>query len=456
MGVYRSLFPAMDTAVFGHRLIMHSIAGKRVYMVSLGCAKNRVDSEKTLYILARNGCTVTNTAENADVILINSCGFTNDARRETVETVLELSRLKEKNPGLKIAVIGCMVEILKEEMAAEMPEIDLLLPLSDASMSEVYSSDNEKRLVQPGAVSAYLKIAEGCANSCSFCSIPLIRGPLKSRPMDEILKEARALKDKGVKEICLVAQDTTRYGADLGIKDGLVKLLANIVKSGPEWIRVMYAYPALVTDDLLKIIAAEPSICPYFDVPFQHINDTILKSMGRRETGDSIKRLVDKIREKVPGAAIRSSFITGFPGEGQKEFKELEKFLDDYMLDHVGIFTFSPEVKTPSYALGDPVPDDEKNERKAILMETQRDVSRELNGQKVGKKFDALVEKYNESESLLTGRLQTQGPEVDGEVILDECEAGPGEIIIIEVTQAMEYDVIGKPASLAAMKSPGI
>ncbi len=430
---------------------MHSIAGKRVYMVSLGCAKNRVDSEKTLYILARNGCAVTDSAENADVILVNSCGFTNDARRETVETILELSRLKEANPDLKIAVMGCMVEILKEEMANEMPEIDLLLPLSDASMSEVYSTDNEKRLVQPDAVSAYLKIAEGCGNSCSFCSIPLIRGPLKSRPIDEIVKEALALKDKGVKEICLVAQDTTRYGADIGIKNGLVKLLAHIVKAGPEWIRVMYAYPTLVTDDLLNIMAVEPSICRYFDIPFQHINGPILKSMGRQETGDSIKRLVDKIREKLPGAAIRSSFITGFPGEGQKEFRELEKFLNDYMLDHVGIFTFSPEVKTPSYALGDPISDDEKNERKARLMEIQRDVSRKLNEQKVGKRFDALVEKYSESESLLTGRLRTQGPEVDGEVILDECEARPGEIILIEVTQAMEYDLIGRPCTLRVL-----
>ncbi len=418
----------------------------RVYMVSLGCAKNRVDSEKILSILERQGCRATDDPGGADLILINSCGFIGDARAETIDTVLEMAEHKKQSGKMKLAVMGCMVERFREEMEKEMPEIDDFLSLSDGAMSPVYDAANSSRALQPGLPYAYLKIAEGCGSSCGFCSIPLIRGGLKSRPMDDIEREAGALMESGIKEICLVAQDTTRYGADIGIKRGIEKLLQRLAKLGPAWLRMMYAYPTLVTDDLIRIIASTDCVAPYLDIPFQHIDDGLLKAMNRHETERGIMRLIEKIRGRMPDGAIRSSFIVGFPGETEKSFAKLEKFIENAELDHVGVFAYSREEGTAAAELPDDVPENIKQERKAAIMELQRSVSEKRNRQRVGGLFPAMVERFDEKNSLLTGRLITQAPEIDGELIFDECRAAPGDIINVRITSAMEYDLTGKPA----------
>lgn len=418
----------------------------RVHTVSLGCAKNRVDSEKCLSILLRQGCEAADSPGDADLILINSCGFIGDARRETIETALELAEYKKQNGKLKLAVMGCMVERFKKEMEKEMPEIDYLFSLSEGSMAELYDSANTRRALETRLPFAYLKIAEGCGSSCSFCSIPLIRGGLKSRPMDEIEREARSLMEFGIREICLVAQDTTRYGADLGIKNGIVKLLQRLAALGPAWLRLMYGYPTLVTDDLIRLISSTDSITPYLDIPFQHVDSGLLKAMGRQESESGIMRLIEKIRKAMPDGAIRSSFIVGFPGETDEIFGKLEKFIQNAELDHVGVFTYSREEGTKAAELPDDVPDKIKEERKTRIMELQSPVSEKRNRRKVGKKFQALVERFDAENSLLTGRLTTQAPEVDGELILDECDASPGDIITVRITEAFEYDLVGKPA----------
>jgi len=423
---------------------MEKLKNLRIYMVSLGCAKNRVDSEKTLAKLVSQGCTVISDPSEAECVLINSCGFLGEAREETVDTILEFGEYKKKNPSLKIAVMGCMVELFKGEMQAELPEIDYMVGLSDGEVSEIYESSNTGRLLEPGAVTAYLKIAEGCGNSCSFCSIPMIRGPLKSRPIDDIIVEANQLVENGIKEICIVSQDSTRYGLDLGIKGGLVKLLKKVIEVNPEWIRLHYLYPTLITDELIELVASEPKICSYMDVPFQHIDSGVLKKMGRQENEDDIKRLIDRMRHAMPDAGIRTAFITGFPGEGEKEFQKLERFLSDYALDHVGIFTYSPEKGTKGFDMEESCSQEEKEDRKARLMEIQSGVSAKKNLAMVGTVMPVLVEKFNAEESLLVGRLETQAPEVDGEVILDECEAEPGEIISVKIIESMEYDLVGR------------
>lgn len=425
---------------------MKNFRNLRVHTLSLGCAKNRVDSEKTLSILQKQGCVATGDPAKADLILINSCGFIGDARRETIDTVLEMAEYKNQNHKLKLAVMGCMVERFREEMEKEMPEIDVFLSLSDSAMSAVYDAANASRALQPGLPYAYLKIAEGCGSSCSFCSIPLIRGGLKSRPMEEIEREASALIKSGVKEICLVAQDTTRYGADLGIKNGIEKLLQRLASLGVSWLRMMYAYPTLVTDDLIRIIASTDCIAPYLDIPFQHIDDAMLKAMNRQETEGGIMRLIEKIRNQMPEGAIRSSFIVGFPGETDNSFAKLEKFIENAELDHVGVFAYSREEGTAAAQLPDDVEAKVKEERKARIMELQRSVSEKRNLARVGKLFPALVERFDEENCLLTGRLITQAPEIDGGLIFDECGAAPGDIIDVRITSAMEYDLIGKEA----------
>lgn len=425
---------------------MKNIRNMRVHMVSLGCAKNRVDSEKTLALLIGQGCVITDKPEEADCLLINSCGFIRDAKEETIDTILELAEYKKRKPGARLAVMGCMVERYKDELSSELPEIDYLLALSDEGAKEIYRPDNTRRATQPGVVSAYLKIAEGCGNTCSFCSIPAIRGPLKSRPPESVVAEARELIALGVKEIVLVAQDTTRYGLDLKMKNGLEKLIDMLAALDPAWLRVMYLYPTLITDGIIARIAAGPPVAPYLDVPFQHFDDAILKRMGRNETGGDILSLLDKARAAMPNGAFRTSFITGFPGETDAQFENLLRFVRHAQLDHVGVFTYSAEEGTAATRFADDVPEPVKRERKEILMAAQKEISMKKNREKVGKTLQALVERYDTENGLLTGRLATQAPEVDGELILEKCDAAPGDLIDVKITKALEYDLVGRPA----------
>ena len=425
---------------------MKNLRNMRLHMVSLGCAKNRVDSEKVLAILQRQGCTITDNPEEADCLLVNSCGFIDAAKRETIDTVLSLAEIKKTRPGAKLAVMGCMVERYKAELQSELPEIDYLLAISDDSAKEVYRPENISRVTQPGVVSAYLKIAEGCGNACTFCSIPSIRGPLKSRPPEAIIAEAKELLAIGIRELVLVAQDTTRYGADLRKKNGLVDLMKELKKLQPGWLRVMYLYPTLITGAMIDIIASGPPFTPYIDVPFQHYDDAVLKRMGRQETAKDIQSLMERIRAKMPHGAVRTSFIVGFPGETDRQFKSLLKFVKEARFDHVGVFTYSGEEGTAAAGLPDDVPAEVKEERRAQLMKAQNAISMKKNKEKLGKTFDALVERFDRENGLLIGRLATQAPEVDGELILDDCEAAPGSIIRVTITGAMDYDLIAHPA----------
>lgn len=422
---------------------MKRIRNMKVNLVSLGCAKNRVDSEKTLAILASQGCVITDDPNLADCLLVNTCGFINDARTESINTILELAEIKKRNPSVRLAVMGCMVERFGGELSQELPEVDYLFDFSNETAGLAHKAETTARILETGAVSAYLKIAEGCGNSCSFCSIPLIRGPLKSRPVESIVAEARQLVSSGVKEIVLVAQDTSRYGADLRMKNGLVSLLREVVKTDARWVRVMYLYPTLITDEILNCIAEEEKVCDYIDVPLQHINDDVLKKMGRNENKRDIIRLVERIRKRMPQGAIRSSFIVGTPGEMEKQFRELEQFIISAELDHAGVFTYSPEEGTKSAEMSDDIPEEVKHERKERLMLLQQEISLKRNKAKVGKAFDVLVERFDVENNLLPGRLMTQAPEVDGDVILDACSARPGEIITVKISGAIEYDLIG-------------
>ncbi|MGK7345953.1 MAG: 30S ribosomal protein S12 methylthiotransferase RimO [Candidatus Nitrospinota bacterium M3_3B_026] len=434
---------------------------KKVYLESLGCPKNLVDSELALGALRRAGAEPVADETCADALIVNTCGFIDAAKEESIDAILRLARIKENRPGVKLAVMGCLSEKYRDELLREIPEIDEIFGTADlrpvveriaprppADMPDPLSGPRE--LSTPSSY-AYLKIAEGCSNSCSFCVIPSIRGPYWSRTPDELLAEAEDLARRGVRELILVAQDTTLYGADLRMKDGLAGLLGKLSGvEGIRWIRVLYMYPSLASGALLDVIAGEEKIVPYFDLPLQHVADNVLKRMSRPDTGASIRRLVERIREKAPGAAIRASFIVGFPGETGRDFAELLGFVEEARLDHAGCFIYSPEEGTPAAALSGAIGGKTAGERLDALMGAQRKISANILGEKVGRVEEVMVDGAREDGLLLTGRLETQAPEIDGHVILDSADAAPGDIIPVRITGAMDYDLIGSAASVEA------
>ncbi|MDH5510023.1 MAG: 30S ribosomal protein S12 methylthiotransferase RimO [Nitrospinota bacterium] len=426
-----------------------------VYMTTLGCPKNRVDSEKTLWTLVRAGARITLNEEEADLLLVNTCGFVTDAKEESIERVLELAEVKKRRPQAKLAVMGCLSERYREELGERIPEIDHLYGVHEldklarelaggheAGMFLDPETLTERTLTTPAGW-AYLKVAEGCSNTCSFCAIPMIRGPYRSRAAADVLEEAARLAARGVVELNLVAQDTTLYGADLKQKNGLATLIRDLATiDGIEWIRIMYMYPPLLDDHLLETMASTDKVAPYFDIPLQHASDKVLGLMGRKETGRSIRELVARVRGAIPGAAIRSAFILGFPGETEEDFDRLMEFLEEARLDHVGGFVYSPEEGTSAVKLTGRPPEEVGEERLGRLMETQRDISRELTQGRIGMETDVLVQGLDSEENLVIGRAPWQAPEVDGCVILDSVEAAPGEIIRLKITGATDYDLI--------------
>lgn len=423
----------------------------------MGCPKNRVDSEKTLGALKRAGLRIVTDESQADIIITNTCGFVADAKEESVDTILEMAQIKKDNPNVKLAVMGCLSERYRDELKANIPEIDHLYGtaeletiIADLAPEKAHAAadpDTGSRIITTSRHWAYLKIAEGCSNKCTFCVIPSIRGPYKSVDMEPVVAEAANLAARGVKELVVVAQDTTLYGADLKMKNGLASLLRKLAQiDGIQWIRTMYMYPALINDGLLDVFAGEGKVVPYFDIPLQHASNRILKSMGRPETNSSIRTLLENIRAKVPGAAIRTSFITGFPGERDEDFNELLRLVEDARFDHMGAFTYSPEEGTPAIDMEEAVDPEAAAERLEILMQAQAEISAgTLNG-KVGKVYEILVDDPKPEEPLLTGRLATQAPEIDGCVILDGVEAEPGTFIKTLITQSSEYDLVGVAA----------
>ena len=437
---------------------------KKIGMVSLGCPKNTVDSEIVLGSLTDKGYSVTSNEGDADVIIVNTCGFIDKAKEESIDAILEMAEYKRKGNCQKLVVMGCLSQRYKDELLKEIPEIDYLVGAGDfKSVAEMIESkngikkskvrepvfdfnENTPRILTTPRYTAYVKIAEGCSNRCSFCIIPKIRGPFKSRNVDSIVREAEMLSDKGVKEINLISQDTTMFGTDIGLKNGLSVLLKKLVKiDGIRWIRLLYCYPTFLNDELIEIMKNEEKICKYIDLPLQHSHDDILKAMMRQEREGEIRDLIFRIRDAIPDIAIRTAFIVGFPGETERHFEHLSSFVKEMKFDHLGVFTYSPEEGTKAAEIPNHVLEDVKNKRKDTIMEIQKRLSLEKNKRFIGTTKDVLVEETTGSdEFLISGRMQTQAPEIDGVVYIEKSEVRAGDILPVKITKAMEYDLVGE------------
>jgi ribosomal protein S12 methylthiotransferase len=439
----------------------------RFHLVSLGCAKNTVDSASMADLLRRAGYVPSQSADKADVVIVNTCGFIGPAKDESLTVLRELA--DAKRPGQLLIAAGCLTQRYGAEVIRQVPGIDGLLgtrrwmdvvkvvqslrsgphPEPVYHLPDVPSVAGDERGAPRAAVqgaSAYLKIADGCRRPCAFCAIPLIKGPAVSRPPAAIVTEARRLQDAGVREIILIAQDTTDYGHDLGLKDGLAQLLTELVHAAPQvdWYRVMYAYPGYVTDRLIDVMSGSPRIVPYLDMPLQHAHPAVLRRMRRPANVDWVHRTIEKMRTAMPDLALRSTFIVGYPGETEAEFQTLLDFLSEMRFDRVGAFAFSFEPGTTSEALGDPVPTEVKEERRSRLMALQQTISLQRNQSMVGRSLDVLVEGQGDGISL--GRSYRDAPEIDGMVIVEQ-PLPVGAMIPIRITGALAYDLTGVAAA---------
>lgn len=435
----------------------------KVGMISLGCAKNLVDGEVMLGHLESVGIRVTSDAREADVVVVNTCGFINDAKRESIDSILEVVEAKNAGRVRRLVVSGCMAQAYAEELKKEIPEIDAFIGLDELERIaaavrgelenhlpdqhgavRVYDHANPRLLSTSGY--AYLKVAEGCGNPCSFCHIPRMRGDFRSRALGDLVAEARRIEAAGVREIVLIAQDTTRYGEDLGIDHGLRRLVTALLdETDIPWIRFLYAYPATLDEGLFDLMAEHDRFVSYLDIPLQHANRKVLKAMRRGGDAKSYSGLIERARSTVPDLALRTTFIVGFPGEGDEEHRELLDFIEETRFDHLGVFSYSWQEENPGADLGDPVPEELKIERRAEALEVQQAVSMEMNGALVGQTLPAMVVgPLAEMELLTEGRLRRQAPEIDGRLIINDGTAAPGSIIEAEITEAHPYDVVGK------------
>jgi ribosomal protein S12 methylthiotransferase len=433
------------------------------HIISLGCAKNTVDSESMAQLLQAQGLLYVDQPENADFIIVNTCGFIKPAKDESLDLLKDLAASKSGKQRLIAA--GCLTQRYGEEIARQVEGIDGILgtrrwmdipkvvqnlreqphpePLYHLpEVSQIGNDDGGVLRVAIQGASAYLKIADGCRRPCAFCAIPLIKGSLVSRPMDVILEEAKVLEEAGIRELILIAQDTTDYGHDLGLKNGLAALLDRLVASVPaiDWIRILYTFPGYVTDELIQVMATHPQILPYLDIPLQHAHPETLKRMRRPANMDWVYKTVEKIRRVMPDLALRTTFIVGYPGETDEEFQRLLDFVEEMQFDRVGAFIFSYEPGTPSEPLGDPIPEEVKEQRREELMLLQQQISLKKNQSFVGKSLDVLIEGVGDGISL--GRSYRDAPEIDGMVILEE-EVSVGEMVPVQITGAMVYDLVG-------------
>jgi ribosomal protein S12 methylthiotransferase len=436
-----------------------------VCLVSLGCPKNLVDSEVTLGLLSEAGYSLITDPSEAEILVVNTCSFIQEATKEAIETILQLSHYKRKGRCRLLIVSGCLPQRYGKTLEKELPEVDLFVGTGDfQNLPEILSRKRRRksflskptflydektpRILSTLPHLAYLKIAEGCSNLCTFCTVPKIRGPYRSRQPQSILNEARRLSDQGVRELILIAQDTTAYGMDLRKGTNLETLLKGLIKvEGLRWVRILYSYPKAhyFTKELLEFIAREEKICPYLDLPIQHIDDEILKRMGRRSRGHEIRRLLQKIKSFLPEVSLRSSLIVGFPGERESHFQALLDFVGETQFDHLGVFKYSSEEGTPAARLTGIVSEKVKEERLRILMELQKKISLKKYRGMVGKRKEVLVEGSEPKKGLLIGRLKTQAPEIDGCVFL-KGNAKPGEWVEALITQGLPYDLIGEIA----------
>lgn len=424
----------------------------KVNIITLGCSKNTVDSEYLAGHLAAAGHAVyfDRRRNDCDVVIVNTCGFIGDAKEESITTVLQAVKWKSTRLS-KLIVCGCLVERYRQELHAEIPEVDAWFGTHEWEAIIAYIENNKlvgsdftaQRQLSTPRHYAYLKIAEGCNRSCSYCAIPLIRGAHKSRPIEQLVAEAKQLVEEGVKELIIIAQDTTYYGMDLYHRRALGELLERLAtESGAEWIRLHYTYPTSFPEDAIDVMRRHPNICNYIDIPLQHINTRLLSSMQRGIDREGTLKLLRRFREKLPDVAIRTTLIVGYPGETDSEFEELKAFVAEARFDRMGCFAYSPEEGTPAYSLGDTVPDEEKQRRVGELMALQERISLEKNRERVGKVYRCLIDRRE--GDYLVGRTEYDSPEVDDEVLIKGGRAKAGDFVQVIITQAMENDLIGE------------
>ncbi len=437
----------------------------KIGMVSLGCAKNQTDAETMLGILADNEYEIVNDPAEADVIIVNTCGFIEAAKTESIGAVLEMADYKKTGKCRALIVTGCLAERYHSEMLSEMPEVDAVLGTGDYDgIAEAVKSalgggkpviaghidrtpdDHLPRILTTPPYTAYLKIADGCDNRCTYCAIPMIRGRFRSRTIESVVSEARELAENGVKELILIAQDTTRYGKDIYGKYALADLLRELAGiENIHWIRTHYFYTEAVTDELINVMAENEKILPYIDMPIQHASNRILKRMARRTSKEQIRERIAKIREAMPDAVIRTSIIAGFPGETDEDFQELCDFIKEIRFDRMGVFTYSQEEDTPAAEFEDQIPEDVKLERRDILMSIQQEISLEKNRERLGTEIEVLCEGYDEDNWLYVGRSRGDSIDVDGRVYFGaEREVSAGEFVTVKIAAAEEYDLSGE------------
>ena len=455
----------------------------KVFIDTYGCAKNEYDSQVLAANLIEKGCSIVDDTREADVLILNTCGFIEDAKKESIERIFEL--IGERGDSKKLIVTGCLSERYHKELAEEMPEVDMFFGVNDydeipdiilAEAEEPESSDRvgcvldplpyRKRLYDKDAYFGYLKIAEGCYNACSFCAIPGIRGSFRSKKIEDCVREAEDMAAHGVKELILIAQDTSQYGRDLYGEVRLPELLHRLCAvDGIEWIRLMYVYDNGITDELIDAIASEPKVCKYIDMPIQHVSDHVLKRMRRRSSGDSIKAVIRKLRERIPDVHIRTTLLVGFPGETQQDMDELIDFIDNYDIDRLGAFAFSEEEGTPSFDMDGKIPEEERRARRDQVMEHQLVISEKLNERKIGRVYEVIVdevieidaegivEDFNDADedtlsrtvNTYSGRTRFDAPEIDCSVAFtsNRMDLVPGDIVKVLITDTYEYDLEG-------------
>lgn len=437
----------------------------KILFISLGCDKNLVDTEVMLGLLASRGYEMTGDETQADIIVINTCCFIHDAKEESIQNILEMAEYKKTGQAKALIVTGCLAERYRQEIIDEIPEVDEVLGTTaydqildavDAALEGRHSvmlSDPDalplpetKRLVTTGGHFAYLKIAEGCDKHCTYCIIPKIRGNFRSVPMERLMKEAEELAAQGVKELILVAQETTLYGKDLYGEKSLHRLIKELCKiSGIRWIRILYCYPEEITDKLIQVIKEEPKVCHYLDLPIQHANDVILRRMGRRTSKQELMDIVSKLRKEIPDICLRTTLITGFPGETKAQHEELMGFVDELEFDRLGVFTYSPEEDTPAAVMPDQIDEEVKKERQAELMELQQDIAFDNAQNMIGREVLVMIEGKVADENAYAGRTYRDAPNVDGLIFINtDEELVSGDFARVKVTGAAEYDLIGE------------
>lgn len=437
----------------------------KVGMISLGCPKNQVDAEHMLALIDAAGCEIVDYVDGCDVVIVNTCGFIDDAKKEAIENILDMVELKKEGVISKIVVTGCLAQRYKDEIVTEIPEVDAVVGIGAngdivKTIEEVMSGVDTiekypprcdlplegQRILTTPQYWSYLKIGEGCSNRCTYCTIPSIRGNMRSRSMENVIEEAKQLAESGVKELILIAQDTTSYGLDLYGELKLPELLNELCKiDSIEWIRLLYCYPDRITDELIETMKKQDKIVNYIDLPLQHADDKILKAMNRRGDQAMIRNVIEKLRTEIPDVVIRTTFIVGFPGEGEDEFENLAVFVNEIEFDRLGVFTFSAQEGTPAYDMEDQVEEDVKTRRGEIIMQDQYSIMEEKNSEKIGKTYKIIVEDYDGYSDSYTGRTYMDAPEIDGIVrFTSDRDLDIGDFVEVEIFDVEDYDLIGE------------